>query len=436
MPFNSLGLSEVLIKSVIAEGYETPTEIQSRAIPIIMAGHDVIGCSRTGSGKTAAFVLPILDRLIKNPISNRKRRFVRALVVTPTRELALQVEEAARTYGRYTKIRCAAIYGGVPIEPQFRSLQQGADLVVATPGRLLDHASRGSIDLSSVELVVLDEADRMLDMGFIHDVRKIIKLLPKERQTLFFSATMPDGVRSLASGVLRQPHSIEVGSLGNPAETIEQHVYPVPRELKMDLLLHVLRTESSESVLIFSRTRRGADRIMKKLDSRGIRAAVIHSDRSQNQRVRALDGFKRGEYRVLVATDIAARGIDVDNISHVINFDTPAYAEDYIHRIGRTGRALMTGDALTFVSEDEEAQFRRIEKSIGKRLQRKTYPGFSYVKPPPKPHAVSLATYQPSTAAKRSSEVPRRENQNDFSLSSSSRSRKSSRYDGNKARRR
>ncbi len=375
--FQSLGLSTPILRGVVEAGYTTPTPIQAAAIPLALSGADLTGCAQTGTGKTAAFVLPLLDRLAQRP-SQAKRRPVRALVVAPTRELALQVEVAARAYGKHTGLRTTAVFGGVGMGGQISAFRRGIDLVSATPGRLLDHLDRGNLDLSHVEVLVLDEADRMLDMGFVNDIRKIVARLPEERQTLLFSATMPRAIEELAASIQRRPERIEVGERRNPAASVTQYVYPVAQTQKMDLLFHVLETEAVENVLVFSRTKYRADRIAKKLGQRGIAAAAIHSNRSQNQRQRALADFKRGTVQVLVATDIAARGIDVDGISHVVNFDTPNQAEDYIHRIGRTGRAEATGDALTFVATDEEAYLRQIERHTGQRFERSTYADFSY----------------------------------------------------------
>ncbi len=373
MSFDSLGLSPNTLKSVSAAGYTSPTPIQQQAIPAAIAGRDIIGCAQTGTGKTAAFVLPMIDRLSK---SKRQSRLPRALVVTPTRELALQVEESVRTYGRFASLQSQTIYGGVNIDQQIKRLRRGVDIVVATPGRLLDHVDRRTIDLSGIEMLVLDEADRMLDMGFINDIRKIVSLVPKKRHTMFFSATMPPAIRDLAGSILTSPEMITVGESRNPAETVNQQVCSVVKERKMDLLFHVLDNEPAKNVIIFSRTKRGADRITKKLGQRGFSATVMHSNRSQSQRQRALAGLKSGQYNILVATDIAARGIDVDGVTHVINYDTPNQAEDYIHRIGRTGRAQAAGDALTFVAQDEEAYLRDIERHTGSRLTRKVYDGF------------------------------------------------------------
>ncbi len=336
----------------------------------------MIGCAQTGTGKTAAFVLPMLNTLSQTR-PPRGGRPVRALVVTPTRELALQVEEAITTYGKFTRQRSMTIYGGVAMAPQIRGLRRGADIVVATPGRLLDHMNRGNIDLSEVEVLVLDEADRMLDMGFINDIRKIVAETPRQRQTLLFSATMSRDVQSFARTILsRDAEVVEIGQQRNPAETVVQHVCSVAQHQKMDLLVHVLESEKLESVLIFSRTKRRADGITKKLSRQGFAVTAMHSNKSQNQRQRALDGFRRGTFQIMVATDIAARGIDVDTISHVINYDTPNQAEDYIHRIGRTGRAESSGDAITFVARDEESYLRNIERHTGQRLMRKVYDNF------------------------------------------------------------
>ena len=375
--FESLGLSGKTLQGVLAAGYTKPTPIQTQAIPVAQAGRDLIGCAQTGTGKTAAFVLPLLDRLSAQERRNGSRR-VRALVVTPTRELASQVEKAIRAYGTFTRLRSLAIFGGVGIQPQLKHLRRGVDVVVATPGRLLDHLGRGSLDLSRIEVLVLDEADRMLDMGFIHDVRKIVAAIPARRQTLLFSATMPKSVQALANTILRNPAFVEVGARRNPAETVMQQVCSVANHQKMDLLYHVLDTEPVDNVLVFSRTKHRANRITRKLSKRGFAATVIHSNRTQGQRQRALGGFRNGTFKILVATDIAARGLDVDGISHVINFNTPNQAEDYIHRIGRTGRAQASGHAITFVAKEEERYLRDIERHTGQRLARKVYADFEH----------------------------------------------------------
>ena len=378
MSFSKFGLSDQLVQGILATGYTAPTIIQSRAIPAALAGKDVIGCAQTGTGKTAAFVLPILNRLSAHHLA--KHRPIRSLILTPTRELAQQIEESISAYGRFMTIQSVAVFGGVNIQNQIKRLRNGVDIVVATPGRLIDHMDRKTIDLSSVEVLVLDEADRMFDMGFIQDVRKIIAKVPGERQTMLFSATMSKEVRALTSSIQKHPEYIEVGEQRKPVETVTQHFYSIHQELKIDLLIHILETTQMESVLVFSRTKHGADKISHRLERKGIKSIAIHSNRTQAQRQRALAGFKHGDYQVLVATDIAARGIDVEGITHVVNFDTPTFAEDYIHRIGRTGRATSKGDALTFVSRSEQEYLRKIEYYVGKRFEVRSYPGFDDTK--------------------------------------------------------
>jgi len=384
MPFKTFGLSDPLVQGILATGYKAPTEIQSRAIPAAIGGSDIIACAQTGTGKTAAFVLPILDRL-SHERTGRKRA-VRSLILTPTRELAVQIERSIFGYGRFTKLKALAVYGGVRINNQITALRRGIDIVVATPGRLIDHIERKTIQLNGVEVLVLDEADRMLDMGFINDVRRIVGGLPKKRQTLLFSATISPEVKTMAADMLKSPKVIQIGRPRNPIDTITQHIYAVEKALKMDLLLHMIEDWRMFSVLVFSRTKYGADKISRRLKRAGVVAVSIHSGRTQNQRQRALDGFRSGKYQVMVATDIAARGIDVEGISHVINYDVPTHAEDYVHRIGRTGRAAATGDAITFVSSEEEKYLREIGKFIERKLTAHKCKGFSYVKsPPPEP---------------------------------------------------
>ncbi len=380
MGFTTLGLSDQIMQGVRAAGYTVPTPIQKLAIGPALDGRDIIGCAQTGTGKTAAFVLPILHKLSNGSAPHMRHRLPRALVLTPTRELAQQVQDAVITYGKFVDLRAVSIYGGVNMDGQIKHLRRGTDIVIATPGRLLDHMQRRTIDLSAVQVLVLDEADRMLDMGFINDVKKIIAAIPSERQTMLFSATLSREINDLAARILKNPHMVEAGERRNPAETIVQHFYSASQHGKMDLLLHALQKENMESVLVFSRTKHGADKICRRLERGGVKSIAIHSNRTQSQRQRALDGFKQGHFRVLVATDIAARGIDVDGISHVINFDIPHYAEDYIHRIGRTGRAGATGDAITFVARDEQQHLKKIERFIGKKFVVKTYPDFT---PPP-----------------------------------------------------
>jgi ATP-dependent RNA helicase RhlE len=375
MGFTTLGLSPQVLKGVHEAGYKQPTPIQKLAIGPAVEGRDVIGCAQTGTGKTAAFVLPMLHRLAEE--KGLHHRNPRALVLTPTRELCQQVKEAVSAYGKFMSLRAVSVYGGVSMVNQVKLLHRGADIVVATPGRLLDHMQRSTIDLSGIRVLVLDEADRMLDMGFIHDVKKIIAKVPRDRQTMLFSATLSPEINTLASSVLRDPVTVEDGARRNPVETIEQHFYHARKEEKTDLLCHALSAENMVSVLVFSRTKHGADKICRRLESKNISAIAIHSNRSQSQRDRALEGFKRGTYRVLVATDIAARGIDVDGISHVVNYDIPHEAEDYIHRIGRTGRAGASGDAVTFVDREDVSFLRRIEQYVGKKIPVKDYPGFT-----------------------------------------------------------
>jgi ATP-dependent RNA helicase RhlE len=375
MDFTEFGLSDQIIQGVRGAGYATPTPIQSIAIQPALAGKDIVASAQTGTGKTAAFVLPLLHRLACEVAHQKKDRRPRALVLTPTRELAQQVQDAVITYGRFLTLRSLSVYGGVGMDAQIKQLRLGTDIVVGTPGRLLDHMQRRTIDLTRIEVLVLDEADRMLDMGFIHDVRKIIDQVPRERQTLFFSATLSPDIVSLAGSILRDPFTVEVGLRRSPAEGIRQHFYEAERDAKMDLLVHALNTERMESVLVFARTKHGADKISRCLERSGIGSVAIHSNRTQAQRERALAGFKEGKYRVLVATDIAARGIDVDGISHVINFDVPRSPEDYIHRIGRTGRAGASGDAITFLGREELSHLRQIEQFTGKRFSVEQYPG-------------------------------------------------------------
>ena len=400
MPFRTFGLSDPLVQGILATGYTAPTEIQSQAIPAAIGGSDIIGCAQTGTGKTAAFVLPILDRLSHERA--RRKRAVRSLILTPTRELAVQIERSILGYGRFTDLKPLAVYGGVDINNQIRALAGGVDIVVATPGRLIDHIERNTIELRGVEVLVLDEADRMLDMGFVNDVRRIVGGLPKKRQTLLFSATISPEVQTLAADMLNSPKVIQIGRPRNPIDTIMQHIYAVEKALKMDLLLHMIEDWRMFSVLVFSRTKYGADRISRRLKRAGVVAVSIHSGRTQKQRQWALDGFRSGTYQVMVATDVAARGIDVEGISHVINYDVPTHAEDYVHRIGRTGRAAATGDAITFVSSEEEKYLREVGKFIGRKLTAQKCKGFSYVKsPPPEPKTA------PSSKPSRHKELPR-----------------------------
>lgn len=377
MPFRSFGFQPGIQRAVQEAGYTEPTPIQAAAMPQIVAGHDLIGVAQTGTGKTAAFVLPILNRLATSP-NGRGKTVIRALIVAPTRELVAQIDENVRAYGRHLGLHAATVYGGVSERPQIDSLRSGVDLLVATPGRLLDLMDRGLCDFSSLEFLVLDEADRMLDMGFLPDVRRIVKALPRKRQTLLFSATLSGEIEAITREFLHHPRTVQIGRRSNPAETVTQFVYEVPQHLKSSLLLHLLRDASLNMVLVFSRMKHGADRIARHLQAGGISTATLHSNRSQNQRLRALKDFKSGAVRVLVATDIAARGIDVDGISHVVNYDFPRHPEDYVHRIGRTGRANAIGDAISFVTPEDHAALRSLERFIGRGIVRKRSEGFNY----------------------------------------------------------
>ena len=377
MEFSHFDLHPHVVAGVKAVGYLTPTPIQEKAIPPALKGHDVMGLAQTGTGKTAAFALPILDRLMRGP-----RGHVRALIVAPTRELAEQIHEVFASLGKPTRLRSVTIYGGVGVNPQVRSLRSGVEIVVACPGRLLDHINQRTIDLSRVEVLVLDEADRMFDMGFLPDVRKIVKHLPSQRQTLLFAATMPEDVRKLAHEVLRAPVTVQV-NYAAPVSTVAHALYPVEQHLKTALLLELLRHTDTGSVLIFTRTKHRAKRLGEQLAKSGYRAASLQGNLSQNRRQSAMDGFRAGSYQILVATDIAARGIDVSSISHVINYDMPDTVDAYTHRIGRTGRAAKTGDAFTFTTREDGEMVRSIERALGSRVERRTLEGFDYQKPMP-----------------------------------------------------
>jgi ATP-dependent RNA helicase RhlE len=370
--FKDLGLRPEVLAAVRDAGYTEPTPIQRQAIPLALSGRDMMGLAHTGTGKTAAFTLPIIDRLIGGP----KR--TRVLILAPTRELAAQVDDSFRKYGLHSGLDVVAVYGGVPIEPQERALRGGVDVVVATPGRLIDHIERQNVVFDDLEVLVLDEADRMLDMGFAPQINRIINEIPRYRQTLLFSATMPPEVEALARKYLRKPVVVQVGRRSAAASTVAHAVYPVPRDKKTALLVELLRKPEMDSVLIFSRTKHGADRVVRHLDRSGITATAMHADKSQAQRTQALDGFKRGSIRVLVATDIAQRGLDISGITHVINYDVPQQAEDYVHRIGRTGRAAREGDAFTFMAPDEIAMVRAIERIVGQAIPRISVPGYDF----------------------------------------------------------
>ncbi len=371
MPFSKLGLSAKVLEGVRAAGYTDPTPIQLRAIPILMSGRDLIGSAQTGTGKTAAFALPILSRLAQHGA-------LRALVLEPTRELAAQVETAIRDYGRFTNLRTTVLFGGTGYGRQDQALRQGVDILVATPGRLLDQMQRGMVSLRLIEILVLDEADRMLDMGFLPDVRRIVERCLRARQTMLFSATIPPEIEQLCKWALRDPENVEIGLRRSPAETVSHALYPVASDQKQELLEELLRRTDYDQVLIFCRTKHGADRVARKLHQENHAVAVLHSNRTQREREQALNGFRNGRYEVMVATDIAARGIDVEQISHVINFDVPHHPEDYVHRIGRTGRAQSVGDAFTIMIAENLPEVAAIELFIGQKIPRVKLEGFAY----------------------------------------------------------
>jgi ATP-dependent RNA helicase RhlE len=368
MTFKELDLLEPILNALEIKGYSTPTPIQQQAIPIILSGSDIMGCAQTGTGKTAAFAIPILQKLC-NSQKNEGPRKIRSLILTPTRELAIQIEENIKDYGSNLNLRHAVIFGGVNQTNQINRLKTGIDILVATPGRLLDLQQQGYIDLRKLEIFVLDEADRMLDMGFIHDVKKVLKLIPAQRQTLFFSATIPKEIKTLASTILTNPKQVVVTPVSSTAEKIEQELYHVETAKKKDLLLSILKEKTINFVLIFTRTKHGADRVVKILSRSNIKAAAIHGNKSQNSRQNALNNFKNRTIQVLVATDIAARGIDIDELQLVINYDIPNIPETYVHRIGRTGRAGSSGKALSFCDMEEQSYIRNIEKLIGLRIK-------------------------------------------------------------------
>ena len=402
MSFASLNLHPTLLRAVGALGFTTPTPIQRDAIPPARAGRDVLACAMTGSGKTAAFLLPIIERLMSRP-----RGVTRALVIAPTRELAAQIEADLRDLARFTPVKGATVYGGVGMGPQEAALRRGIDVIVATPGRLLDHMQYPYARLDSLEVLVLDEADRMLDMGFLPDIRRILGRLPARRQTLLFSATMPAPIAALAREFLRDPLPINQERKAAPATGITHAMYPVPQELKSPLLVSLLKRGDMRSVLVFTRTKHRCNRLAEQLTRQGVAAERIHGNRSQAQRTVALDAFKRGKCRVLVATDIAARGIDIEELSHVVNFDVPGVPEDYIHRAGRTARAGAVGEAITFVAPDEMGELKAIERAIGKPLPRATLPGFDYARRPAEVLEVPLAQRIAAIRARRAEERAR-----------------------------
>jgi len=374
MSFTDLGLIPELLRAVAEKGYDAPTPIQAQAVPAVLAGRDVLAGAQTGTGKTAGFVLPILQRL-GAPAGTTPR----SLVLVPTRELAAQVAESARAYGKYLRLRTFQVFGGVNINPQITQLRAGCDILVATPGRLLDLAQQRAVNLGHVEILVLDEADRMLDMGFIHDIKRVLKLLPASRQNLLFSATYSDEIRALAERLLRDPLSIQVAPRNAPIELVEQRAYRVPKEHKRHLLAHLIRENDWRQVLVFTRTKHGANRLAQQLEGAGITAAAIHGNKSQSARIRALEAFKQGEIRALVATEVAARGLDIKELPHVINYELPNVPEDYVHRIGRTGRAGRAGEAISLVGEDETALLRDVERLLRRAIPVAPTPPFAIV---------------------------------------------------------
>lgn len=384
MKFTELGLADTIVRAITEHGYDAPTPIQAQAIPAVLAGGDLLAGAQTGTGKTAGFVLPVLQKL--STTINGKSSKPRALILTPTRELAAQVAESVEIYGKYLPLKSMVMFGGVNINPQVRQIQKGIDILVATPGRLLDHHQQGNIDLSKVEILVLDEADRMLDMGFIHDIKRILKVLPKQRQNLLFSATFSDEIKTLADGLLNNPAMIEVARRNSTVEVIAQTIYPVDRDKKRQVLEHLIKANDWFQVLVFTRTKHGANRLAEQLTTSGISAMAIHGNKSQGARTKALSEFKDSKLQVLVATDIAARGIDIDQLPHVVNYDLPNVPEDYVHRIGRTGRAGATGEAISLVCVDELKLLKDIEKLIKRELPRQVIAGFEpdlTVKPEP-----------------------------------------------------
>jgi ATP-dependent RNA helicase RhlE len=399
MSFNTLGLSDAIVRAVTEQGYTTPTPIQSQAIPAVLNGGDLLAGAQTGTGKTAGFTLPILHRLSTDKVgaaqtNKSAARAVRALILTPTRELAAQVEESVRLYGKYTHLNSTVIFGGVGINPQIKQLKQGVDILVATPGRLLDHMEQRTVDLSKVEILILDEADRMLDMGFIRDIKKVLAVLPKQRQNLLFSATFSEEIKALADGLLNKPAMIEVARRNSTVEVISQAIHPVDRDKKHPMLAHLIKSNDWKQVLVFTRTKHGANKLVEQLGGDGIGAMAIHGNKSQTARTKALAEFKDGSLQVLVATDIAARGIDIDQLPHVVNYDLPNIPEDYVHRIGRTGRAGATGQAVSLVCVDEHDMLKDIEKLIKQTLPQHVVPGFE-PDPNARPQAIQLRSGAP-----------------------------------------
>jgi len=399
-----------LLRAVAEQGYTQPTPIQAQAIPVVLAGRDLLGAAQTGTGKTAGFTLPLLQKLVEkaNTSHSPARHPVRALIITPTRELAAQVEESVRTYGKYTSLKSALVYGGVGMQPQVDALRRGVDILVATPGRLLDHVQQKTVDLRQVQILVLDEGDRMLDMGFIHDIRRILALLPAQRQNLLFSATFPEEIRKLAASFMRNPATVEVARRNTPAELVAQVAYPVQADQKRSLLAHLVKSNDWRQVLVFVRTKHGANRLAQQLLREGIEADAIHGNKAQNARTRTLAQFKAGSLRVLVATDIAARGLDIEALPHVVNYDMPHVAEDYVHRIGRTGRAGVEGEAVSLVSPEERPLLAAIERLMNRKVEQRVVSGFHVTgprhAPAHRPHSrpAEQPAQQPRPASRRS----------------------------------
>ncbi|MGD8484943.1 MAG: ATP-dependent RNA helicase RhlE [Thioalkalispiraceae bacterium] len=433
MSFQSLGLNAELSRAVSEKGYRTPTPIQQQAIPTILDGRDLMGGAQTGTGKTAGFTLPLLQRLMSDQPSSAKGRPVRALVLTPTRELAAQVSESVQSYGKYLPLKSTVVFGGVKINPQIQKLRQGVDILVATPGRLLDHVSQNTVDLSKVEILVLDEADRMLDMGFIRDIRKVLAALPRQKQTLLFSATFSKEIKQLADSLLNSPALVEVARRNTASEAVTQVIHPVDKHRKRELLSYLVGANNWQQVLVFTRTKHGANRLSEQLITDGISAAAIHGNKSQGARTRALTDFKSGKVRVLVATDIAARGLDIDQLPHVVNFELPNVAEDYVHRIGRTGRAGNEGEALSLVCVDELKLLGDIERLIKRDIPRVVIEGYEpdpSIKPEPiqkgrarKPANGKRSPRKQTTSQRRSGTPPPRGSQNHRSGQPNQRSR-------------
>jgi ATP-dependent RNA helicase RhlE len=403
MSFPELGLAPELLRAISEEGYTQPTPIQKQAIPLVLAGRDLLAAAQTGTGKTAAFTLPILQKLHG---AASKNNLARALVLVPTRELAAQVADSVRTYGRHLPLRTAVIFGGVGINPQIDQLRRGVDLIVATPGRLLDHLQQRTVNLSGIQILVLDEADRMLDMGFIRDIRRVLAVLPKQRQNLLFSATFNNEIRSLAEGLLHDPASVEVAPRNTPTELVEQRVHPVDKARKTALIAHLVKEGDWRQVLIFTRTKHGANRLADQLARQGIETAAIHGNKSQNARTKALADFKAGKVRVLVATDIAARGIDIDQLPHVINHELPNVPEDYVHRIGRTGRAGVAGEAISLVSADERPFLKDIQKLLRREIPSSIVPGFAPGSAPSEAELARAAAQPPHTPSRGTHRAP------------------------------